>query len=88
MEGRDPVKKDFYEVYSADIGKFDTNMGNLINFLHALHTSPSMLTVSRLNLSSVKESDKVRATMLITKLIMPTSRAPAEKSKQDTGTRK
>jgi len=90
MEGRDPVKKDFYEVYPVEIGKFDTTMENLINFLHALHTSPSMLIVSRLSISSSKESNQNKVTMLVTKLIMQTSpppslSAPPETKKQDKG---
>lgn len=70
MEDRAAIKKDFYAEYVVEIGKFETDIKNLLGFLHAVQTSPGMLRVMKLSLTPAKVTGHVKGAMVITKLVL------------------
>lgn len=63
--------KGYYEEYIVDIGSFDTEMADLLKFLHEISMSPGMLRVSELTVRAVKNKTTVSGSMIITKVMKP-----------------
>ncbi len=71
IKHRDPAKREFYDEYFVDIGDFETNEASLLRFLHGLRQLPGTFQVASLKLSPGTDSDRVKGSMTITKVMMP-----------------
>ena len=60
-----------YEEFFVEIENFQATIEDLLRFLHDVHTFPGMMRVSRLTISpDNRDKDKVKGSMLITKVMM------------------
>lgn len=72
MSHSDPVQmpESHYMEYLVTIGKYQTDMPNLLTFLRNIHQTPGMLRVTRLNVKPVKGSDKITGSIVISKVMI------------------
>ncbi len=71
MKPQPPRQVDFYREYTVEI-KAEGEMESLISFLYQLNNSPQLLCAERLRLNlKERESSLVKASMLITKILIP-----------------
>jgi hypothetical protein len=68
----------FGKELAVEIVKIETDIGTLTRFMDALQKSRGMLRVSRLSLTPGKERNRVKGSMLITKLMIPVAQPSAE----------
>ena len=57
--------------YQAGIENFQASADSLLKFLHEIWISADMLRVTKLSITSVKDSNAVKGSMLITKVALP-----------------
>jgi hypothetical protein len=74
MEHREPKHAGAYDVYTVEIGKFESDMKSLIRFLYEVQNSAGLLRVSKLSLTPGTAADQVKGSVLITKVML---QAPA-----------
>lgn len=85
MSHNEPRKTEFYDEYLIEIGKYESDMQNLLVFLHALNQTPGMLRVSRMNIKAVKGGSKVTGSILISKVMIPNQVGSESTASADSG---
>lgn len=78
----DPGKSLNYDVFELNVSQFDSSTANLLTFLHEMNEQrklPGMPRVSKMTLSTVKNSDQIKGSMLITKIMTKVAVPAAEK---------
>ncbi|MBN2302486.1 MAG: hypothetical protein JXN60_08225, partial [Lentisphaerae bacterium] len=71
IDHRPPNEALFYDEYFVEIGKFETDMQNLLKFFESIENlaAPGMMRVSKLNITPSKTKGAVRGSMVISKLM-------------------
>ena len=69
MQHLPPAPTDFLVTYFVRIGDFEAEMLSLINFLNEIQTAPGMLRLQRLSVNSQDESQTVKGSMVISKVM-------------------
>lgn len=71
MKPRKPKETEVYKGYAVEI-EAEGQMESLVNFMHQVNTSSQLLRIETLRLTPTKtESDILKASMLITKVLVP-----------------
>ena len=60
---------DYLETYFVKIGGFEASINALINFLNEIETSPGLLRVQKLSISSRAANDMVKGSLVISKVM-------------------
>jgi hypothetical protein len=79
MSHREPVAmNEFCDEYIVEIGKFKTDMQNLLVFLREIRATPGMLRVAGVRIKPVKGESTVTGSILISKVMIadPETRKP------------
>ena len=77
MKHREPRRTEFYDEYALDIGDFETDEIGLMRFLHALMEKPGTFHVTKLKLAPDATGKRVKGSMTVTKVAIPTRAAAA-----------
>jgi hypothetical protein len=70
MEQREPRPGDHYDMYIVEIGSFECQIPQLVQFLYDVGSQPGMLRVSKISFENAPAGDKVRGSMVITKAVV------------------
>jgi len=76
MEDRAATSEKFYDEYTIEISRFESNMTQLLAFLHELRRLPGLMQAADLNVSTAKGENPLRGSMRITKIMLPAGRGP------------
>ena len=86
MDHREPVSGQGMDTYLVEIGQFEADMKNLLQFLHEIRVAPGLLRVEKLTFSTDPEKGLLKGSVLISKAMVrepgsedkPVAEAPAE----------
>jgi len=72
VKHREPRQTEFYDEYAID-GDFESDEIGLVRFLHTLVTTPGTFRVTRLKIAPDNTGKRIKGSMTITKVAMPTA---------------
>jgi cell division protein FtsL len=70
MDHRESKPEGASQEFWVEIGKCEAAVGDMVGFLCALRDSPGLLRVDRLTLGSAGSTDRVKGSMLISKMML------------------
>lgn len=71
MEHREPRATGFLEEYTVEISRYEASIESLLDFLHRVQKAPGMLRVARLTMDAPENSQWIRGSVVITKVMLP-----------------
>ena len=70
IEQREHQRTPIFDTHYVEIGGFEANVSDLVDFLHQLRALPGLPRVTHLALENVEDAKRVRGSMRITKVIL------------------
>ncbi len=82
----DPKKSMNYDEFELNISQFDASVANWLRFLHEINEQrklPGMPRVAKLTLTTIKNSDQVKGSMVISRIMSKVAKPAEGKAPED-----